>query len=174
MPKTTRAALLLAGLLLSAAGLAACGDDDDVQTATDSTERSADGSAGDEPRVDPAAGTCPEGATDCMVDPMDPDESVSSPADGGGSIDSPGAADDEYPSEAARQRAREQLGRPEGELDPDIRIGRRGEEQMMLTEDYALGRITVELDDDGTGTFVVTQATVELPDGPETFTLDQD
>jgi hypothetical protein len=172
LPTPTRAALLLAGLLLSAAGLTACGDDD-VQTATEGSEDAA-GAADDQPMADPAAGMCLEGATDCMDTPMDPDEAVSSPADGGGAIGSPGAADDEYPSEAARQRAQEQLGRPEGELEADIRIGRRGEEQMMLTEDYQLGRITVELDDDGSGAFVVTQATVELPDGPETFTLDRD
>jgi len=175
LPTTTRsarAALLLGTLLLGAAGLAGCGDDDDVRTATgDPVEQ--DGVA-DEPLVDPAAGACLEGTTDCMDTPMDPDEAVSSPADGGGAVGAPGAADEDFPSEAARERAREQLGRPEADLGPDIRIGRRGEEQMMLTEDYVLGRITVELDDDGSGTFVVTQATVELPDGPETFTLDRD
>lgn len=41
---------------------------------------------------------------------------------------------------------------------------------MILTEDYVLGRITVELDADTEGAFRAVTATVELPDGPETFT----
>ena len=167
--RSRRIAALAGGLLLAAGALGACGDDDDTQTATGEGTETVD--EGADPG--PAAGMCLEGATDCVDTPMDPDESVSSPADGG-SADSPGAGEDEFPSEAARERAREQLGKAQDDLEPDIRIGRVGEEQYMLTEDYVLGRITVELDDDGSGTFVVTQATVELPDGPETFTLDDD
>lgn len=129
-----RSAALLASLTLVLGAVAgACGDDDDVPTATEGPER---------------------------------------PDDDGGTIDSPGMGDEDFPAEAARERARDTLGVAEDELDPDVRIGRRGEEQYMLTEDYVLGRITVELDDDGSGTFVVTQALVELPDGPETFTSD--
>jgi len=179
MPSTTRrTATLVAGLLLAAGSLAACGDDDDeVQTAGgEAAEQPADeGEATSDPAAGggAAAGMCVEGVPDCVDTVVDPDGAVSSPADGG-SVDAPDDGGDEYPSEAARERARQQLGKAEGELEPDIRIGRRGDEQMMLTEDYVLGRITVELDDDGTGTFVVTQATVELPDGPETFTLDRD
>ena len=137
-----RSVALLGALLLAAAALGACGDDDDVRTGTDDVS-------------------------------TDPDDRVSSPADGG-SVDPPSQGDETFPSEAARERARDQLGRPESDLGPDVRVGRRGDEQMALTEDYVLGRITVELDDDGSGTVVVTQATVELPGGPETFTLDDD
>ncbi|MFP5323017.1 MAG: hypothetical protein ACLGIC_14395 [Acidimicrobiia bacterium] len=168
--RTRRTAALLGGLLLAAGALAACGDDDDVDTATgDVPEESLDEGAAS----DPAAGACLEGTTDCVDTPMDPDESVSSPADGG--MD-PADGDADFPSDEARQRAQELLGTAESELEigADLRIGRRGDEQFMLTEDYVLGRITVELDDDGSGSYVVTQATVELPEGPETCTLDQD
>lgn len=126
-----RPAALLAALVLALGAIAgACGDDDDVPTATDGPEQ---------------------------------------PDDDGGTVDAPGMGDEDFPAEAARERARATLGVAEDELEPDVRVGRRGDEQFMLTEDYVLGRITVELDDDGAGTFVVTQARVELPDGPETF-----
>jgi hypothetical protein len=125
------AALLGAVALVLGAIAGACGDDDDVPTATDGPEQ---------------------------------------PSDDGGTVDSPGMGDEDFPAEAARDRARATIGVAEDELEPDVRIGRHGDEQFMLTEDYVLGRIIVELDDDGSGTFVVTQARVELPDGPETFT----
>ena len=67
----------------------------------------------------------------------------------------------------ARDDAHALLGAPEGELGAEVRISRRGAETMMLTEDYVLGRMTVELDDAGDG-YRVTSVTVELPDGPET------
>lgn len=60
------------------------------------------------------------------------------------------------------------LGTPEAGLDPAWRIGRRGDESFALTEDFVVGRFTVELDDDGTGAFVVTSVTVELPGGAKT------
>ncbi len=76
------------------------------------------------------------------------------------------AGDDEWVVQA-RDEARALLGTPEDELGADVRVGRRGSESMMLTEDYVLGRMTVELDDAGAG-YRVTAVTVELPDGPET------
>lgn len=79
-------------------------------------------------------------------------------------------AGDVYDSDAARAEAEALLGLTEAELDPDVRISRRGEEQMMLTEDYVLGRMTVELDINDMDEWIVTAVTVELPDGPETFT----
>lgn len=39
----------------------------------------------------------------------------------------------------------------------------------MLTEDYVIGRMTVELDEVD-GEFIVTSVTVELPEMPESFT----
>ena len=148
-----------AAVLLALTGLAACGDDDvetsagDVPAQTDTADEAPLGDGGG------AAGTCLEGTTDCQDTPMDGDDPVTGPDDQG----------DEFPSEAAREEAQSLLGTPEDELGSDVRVARRGEETMMLTEDYVLGRITVELDDDGSGTYVVTSATVELPDGPETF-----
>lgn len=81
----------------------------------------------------------------------------------------PDRGDEASPSDAARDEARSLLGEPESELGTEVRVARRGEETFFLTEDYVLGRITVELEDDGSGTYVVTSASVELPDGPETF-----
>lgn len=136
-------ALALAALLLVAG--AACGDDDDLETSTGADEAPlGDGGA--------AAGTCLEGTPDCQDTPMDPDRS-----------------DDAFPSDAARDEARSLLGEPESALGDEVRVSRRGEETFFLTEDYVLGRMTVEIDDDGSGTFVVTSVRVELPDGPETF-----
>jgi hypothetical protein len=106
------------------------------------------------------------GADDAVTEP---DQPTSDPDDPGSDFGEDFSDED---AEAARERARELLGTPEADLPDDVRIRRRGEEQFMLTEDYVLGRITVELDDDGSGTFVVTSVVVELPDGPETFAAD--
>ena len=94
-----------------------------------------------------------------------PDQPTSSPDDPADDFGEDFSAED---AEEARQRARDLLGTSEVDLPDDVRVRRRGDEQFMLTEDYVLGRVTVELDDDR-GTFVVTTAVVELPDGPETF-----
>lgn len=78
---------------------------------------------------------------------------------------------DVFPVEQARQEAQGLLGMYERDLPADVRIGRRGDEAMPLTDDYLLGRRTVELDDtDGTG-FRVFSVTIELPAGPEVFIL---
>jgi hypothetical protein len=68
------------------------------------------------------------------------------------------------------ENAASYLGTPEAGLDPAWRIGRRGDESFALTEDFVVGRFTVELDDDGSGAFVVTAVTVELPGGAQTVT----
>ncbi len=82
-----------------------------------------------------------------------------------------GGQGDVFPTEQVRQETQGLLGMYESDLPADVRVGRRGEEVMALTEDYKLGRRTVEMDDtDGTG-FRVFSVTVELPDGPEEFTL---
>jgi hypothetical protein len=70
------------------------------------------------------------------------------------------------------QDAASALGANETALDPSWRIGRRGDEQFALTEDFVVGRYTVELDDDGTGTYVVTAVIVELPGGARTVSED--
>jgi hypothetical protein len=106
--------------------------------------------------ADPGTGAamCAPGHPDCQ------DTVVDDGADEPGSGE---ASDEEH-----RAQARSLLGLREDELPAQTRVARRGEEQMMLTEDYVIGRDTVELDDAGDGTFVVTAVTVELTNGPET------
>ena len=104
----------------------------------------------------------------------DPDAPVTSePSDDvdDGTVDDPDDFGADFDTDAAREEARAVLGMFEEDLPEDIRIARRGDESFMLTEDYVLGRRTVELDDDGDG-FRVTSVVVELPDGPETFELE--
>lgn len=71
-------------------------------------------------------------------------------------------------AERLLDNAASSLGTPEPGLDPTWRIARRGDEQFALTEDFVVGRFTVELDDDGTGAFAITAVTVELPGGART------
>ena len=80
----------------------------------------------------------------------------------------PGDAD---PTVELEQKARAVLGMHQEDLASDVRIGRVGDEHMMLTEDHVIGRLTVGLDDlDGAG-LQVTEVTVEVPGGEATFTL---
>jgi hypothetical protein len=73
--------------------------------------------------------------------------------------------------ESLLENAASYLGTPEAGLDPTWRIARRGDETFALTEDFVVGRYTIELDDDdGTGAFAVTGVTVELPGGAQTVT----
>lgn len=141
----TRIALLVAACALA---LTACGTPDEAVSSPD---------AG----ADPAAGACAMDDPDCVDTPQDTD---GEPVEIG-----------EEGTEQLREDAQFYMGVQEEEL-PDIdtvRIGRRGDEHMMLTEDYRVGRMTVDLDDvQGDGTFVVTEVTVELPEGPETFALE--
>ena len=74
---------------------------------------------------------------------------------------------DEFPVEQSIEQARALLGLAAADLPGDVRIGRSGNEHFVLTEDYVLGRMTVELDDMGGGPRV-TSVTVELPAGPQT------
>jgi hypothetical protein len=105
------------------------------------------GAVGDDPDTPTAIGMCAFDTPDCVDVIVDDDQAA-----GGGTYLDP----------------RELLGTPEDELPADVRVGRRGDEHMMLTEDYVLGRHTVELDADGDGVFRVTAVVTELPDGPET------
>jgi hypothetical protein len=115
------------------------------------------------------------GGTDAASTPdePDPDEPVTSPDDGttDDPVDDPDGVGDDCPTDEAREEARGLLGMNEDDLPDDVRTARRGDETFALTEDYVLGRRTVELDDEGDG-YRVTAVTVELPDGPETFELE--
>lgn len=136
--------LAAAGVVL-AVGLAACAP---------GAETTASGTAGD---AGAAAGVCPQDRPDCIDTPqLTDDEEVT--------IDETGI-------EQFRRDAQFYLGAQQSELNETVRVGRIGDEHMALTDDYVIGRITVELDDVD-GEVVVTSATVELPDGPETFHLD--
>ena len=124
--------------------LAACGNDD-----------SDDGVASD---PDDGVGAEPG---DGVVDPGEP-----APGDDPGA---PGEEDD-FPLDEAREEARGLLGMFETDLDDDVRIARRGEEMYALTMDHVPGRLTVELDDDGSG-YRVVLVNLEVPEGSETFEL---
>ncbi|HVM18972.1 MAG TPA: hypothetical protein VM307_03325 [Egibacteraceae bacterium] len=143
-----RTLMVLAVLLI---GAAACGPQDAAAGGA-----SADAPVADD--ADPAAGICAADQPDCVDTPqLNDDEPV---------------AVDQTGIKQFRRDARFYLGRPQTELSEFVRIGRIDDEHMMLTEDYRIGRITVELDTlDGADAPVVTSATVELPDGPETFRL---
>ncbi len=100
----------------------------------------------------------PDGGIGDTPIPVEPD---------GGIGDTP---DDRFSVEQARNDAHGLLGRYERDLADDVRVGRRGDEQYALTEDDVIGRLTVELDDEGDG-YRVTSVVVELPESTETFHL---
>jgi hypothetical protein len=66
--------------------------------------------------------------------------------------------------DAGVAEAEQLLGLPEDEVEEDerTRITRRGDEQLPGTMDLRPGRRNLELDDDGTGTYVVTRVVIEL------------
>ncbi|WP_052667803.1 hypothetical protein [Nitriliruptor alkaliphilus] len=142
--------LLVALLLLTACGAA---DGDEFLRADDGP--SAGGAAGG------AAGACLEGDPNCVD------------ADLGGDA---GAGDDvgfDIDIDAARQDAESMLGEPEDDVLErweDVRLGRRGDEEMILTFDLRPGRKTIATEDDGTGTYRVVAVILETEDGSETFT----
>jgi hypothetical protein len=74
---------------------------------------------------------------------------------------------EDFDRDAARAEAEALLGTPEDELEetPDRRIVRRGDEEFIVTMDLRPGRQNLELDDDSTGTYVVTRIVVETPEG---------
>lgn len=186
MRTTTIRLLTLASVL--ALGLTACGGTQDAgsevapeDTGVSAPEEDTGGGAGG------AAGTCPEGTEDCIDTPglgrpvtsgvcaedhPDCDDTVEAPVE----HQRPGGADDEPHGElrmdpgeadAALREAAALLGAPQADLPDDVRVARVGDERLMLTEDYVLGRLTAELDPDADGTMRVTSVTVELPGGPE-------
>ena len=133
-----RTPFLIASLAAASFLLGACGDDDPTTT-----------SAADQPTVtDPdssgaAGGACLEGSTE-------PCNDVGAPADDGGGA------------------ARSLLGVAREDLGPDVRIARVDDETFMLTEDYVIDRVTVELDTDADGVARVTVVTLEADGGPIT------
>jgi hypothetical protein len=86
-----------------------------------------------------AAGSCLEGATDCD--------------------------DGSFGHEATEDDARALLGVRQDELPDDVRIARVDDETFPLTEDYRIGRLTVEIEDG-----IVVSVVLEAEDGPITVT----
>lgn len=103
-----------------------------------------------------------------------PDEDGTSraPDERGGDPGSPGP--DGFDRDTAEDRAQSLLGLPEEavEEDAETRIVRRGDEHLPGTMDLRPGRRNLELDDDGSGTFVVTRVTVEVPDGEDPLVVE--
>lgn len=152
--------IALIGLTAFAAVAVALGDDagsNDDSTClvgtVDCVDADLGGDTSDETPLDPSGSTCLVGTVDCVDADL-----------GGDRLDGEAIAQIE-------QQARGLLGMNEIDLPADVRIGRRGAEQMMLTEDYVLGRMTVsveEIDDSG---YRVVDVTVELPNGTATYEL---
>ena len=114
--------------------------------------------------VDGENSMCPISVTDCDDTPVTDGEGPTPTTDDGQRLDA--AALD-----ALEQQARGLLGRDETNLPADVRVGRRGNETMMLTEDFVQGRMTVELDDTDNSGFRVVNVTVEIPGGTLTYDL---
>jgi hypothetical protein len=145
MTRTTTTAFVALAMLA-----AACGG-----TAAAGSETNSD--------ADPSAGMCLEGVPDCVDADLDGDQNIT-PVEGG-----------QVDEAAAIRDAEGLLGQTEDEvleLWADVRVGRRGGEHLMLTEDYVIGRKTIATEDDGTGTFRVVEVTIELTDGPLVVTAD--
>ena len=100
------------------------------------------------------------------------------PDPGGGAIEEPGEVPPEpwpgFDREASRTEAEALLGLPEDEVEEssELRVVRRGDERFIVTMDLRPGRKNVELDDDGTGTYVVTRVVVEVPDGEDDLVVE--
>lgn len=145
MRATTPASLLLAAVLLTA-----CGGDDPAGGETPSDEPGA------------AAGACLEGSPDCVDADLD-----GSPA--------PAPDDLGFDLEAARRDARSLLGQSEDEvleLWGDVRVGRRGDESLPVTDDLVPGRKTIATEDDGSGVARVVEVVLDTETGTETFTAE--
>jgi hypothetical protein len=156
--------LLVVSLLL----LTACGaaDGDGPTDVGAGVEGPADDQAGD--GADGAAGACLEGEPDCVDADLGGDAGS---GDGAGPPD----GDLTFDLGSARRDAESLLGEPEEdvlELWDDVRVGRRGDEEMALTFDLQPGRKTIATEDDGTGTYRVVEVVLETEDGSETFTAE--
>ena len=144
----------LAALLALGAVLAACGG----TAGTPAVDQPARNDAADVP---PEAGVCVEDVEE-IEECVDTD-------DGPGSSDDSG--DGALDHDAVILEAQSLIGESEQHLNefwPEVRIGRRGDEEMMLTQDHVPGRMTAALEDDGTGTYRVVEVVVETDEGSET------
>jgi hypothetical protein len=116
----------------------------------------ATGEVADQPVSAPVARACAQEQPDC-VDTIVEGEGEPDAIDEGALI----------------REAESLLGRSEDEVlegHPSARLGRHGDEHLMLTEDYMVGRMTIATEDDGSGTFRVVEVTLELTDAPIVIT----
>lgn len=150
-----RTPFLIASLAAASLLLGACGDDDPTTAnASDDTVDETPADDGNDGNDDTASSVPPgsSGAAGsaCLEGSTEPCNDTGPPADN---------------DEGA---ARSLLGVAQDDLADDVRIARSDDESFMLTEDYRIGRITVELDTDADGVTRVTVVTIELEDGPVT------
>jgi hypothetical protein len=166
LSRATLTALFGVGVLL----MPACGADDTAAAP----------STGDAPAEEPTAAR--EGRDDTLPDePDEPDEPDKSDtetesADDCEITEEDDTCEDTTPQDGTMEGdegyvdmladAAELVGMAESELPRDVRIGRRGDEWFALTEDYVVGRRTIELDRDDAGTYVVTSLVLEAEGGP--------
>jgi hypothetical protein len=92
----------------------------------------------------PAAGACLVSSTDCNDTGVSPEDATTA--------------------------ARSFLGLRRSELPVEVRVARVGDEHYPMTEDYVVGRTTVELDPDAAGEPRVVKVVIELEEGPITVT----
>lgn len=80
----------------------------------------------------------------------------------------------DFDRDRSREDAERLLGLDEADVTetPERRIVRRGDEHFAVTMDLRPGRQNVELDDDGSGTYVVTRVVVEVPDGEDPLVVE--
>lgn len=107
------------------------------------------------------AGCADDAAAPAQDDPDEQPEPPDEPDDDP-PTDDPGLG--EVDEEQAVEEAEQLLGTPEDQIEQDerTRIMRRGDEQLAGTMDLRPGRRNLELDDDGTGTYVVTRVVIEM------------
>ncbi len=105
---------------------------------------------------------------------LDPPAGVDEP--GGDVVDEEPETDpfEDFDHAEARKAAEALLGIAEGDFEesPERRVVRRGDEEFAVTMDLRPGRQNVELDDDGSGTYVITRVTVETPDGKDPIVVE--
>lgn len=159
-------------LLLAAVALLAACAGAATSAAPDATPPTA--GATESPPAGDAMAVCAPGVTDC-VDMVVEDDASDCPPEGCGADAAggtrpadgePGVSTAPGGENVTREDAEVLIGLHESDLPGDVRVSRRGAEEFFLTEDYVIGRMTVELDDDGSGTFVVTKVVLEADEGP--------
>lgn len=99
------------------------------------------------------------------------DEGAESPNDESAAPEAPAPPPDDleedFDRQAARANAQALIGLPEDAIEESTmrRIVRRGDEHFAVTMDLRPGRQNLELDNDSSGTYIVTKVIIETMDG---------